>query len=107
MNKSEERDVVSCSLRSLHRDRNLKFLTRLNLLVNALGLSLEIVAICLNKEGIFRPVLVTSISESPGLSKPLSSEERIPVTEAFLNESGLVNYLSLGRLLVAPSWLRI
>jgi hypothetical protein len=60
----------------------------------------------LDKEGVFRPVEFASISESPCLDELLSSEERESITEAFFDESSLVNGLLLLRLLVALSRLR-
>lgn len=107
MDKSEERDVVSCDARRLHFNRNFYLLARLNKLVNGLRCSLEIITIGLNKKGIFRPVLITSISESPGFGEFFPSEKRISVTEALLDKSSLVNCLLLLRLLVAFSLRRL
>lgn len=107
MDKSEERDVVSCDAWSLHFHRNINLLAWLDKLVNVFRGSLEIITIGLNEEGIFGPVLITSISEGPGLGESFSSEKRISVTEALLNKSSLVNCLLLLRLLVALSLRRL
>jgi len=105
VDESEERDVVTCDLGGFHLNGNVDFLTRLHYLQDALRRSLEVIPICLNKEGVFRPVEFASISESPCLDELLSSEERESITEAFFDESSLVNGLLLLRLFVAFSWL--
>ena len=106
MDKSKERNVISCDLRSFHFYRNVNFLAGLHLFANALRRSLKVITVCLDKESIFRPVVFTSISESPGLDEFFSSKKRISITEAFFNESCLVNSLLFLRLLIAFSWLR-
>jgi hypothetical protein len=105
VDESEEGNVVTCDLGGFHLNGNVDFLSRLHYLQDALRRSLEVIPICLNKEGVFRPVEFTSISESPCLDELLSSEERVSITEAFFDVSSLVNGLLLLRLLVAFSWL--
>jgi len=105
VDESEEGNVVTCDLGGFHLNGNVDFLSRLHYLQDALRRSLEVITICLNKEGVFRPVEFASISESPCLDELFSSEERESITEAFLDESSLVNDLLLLRLLVAFSWL--
>ena len=67
----------------------------------------QIIPICLNERGIFRPIRVTSVSEGPSLLKGLACKDRITITETFLNESSLmINSLFL-RFFIQISWSRL
>jgi hypothetical protein len=85
--ESKESIVASWSDWSLKIQSYINFLIRENWSLDLKRLSLKIISIGLNEEGIFRPFGLSSISEGPSLSKGLASEDRETFSKAFFNKS--------------------
>jgi hypothetical protein len=90
INKSEEWNVVSWDIWSYHLNRNINLFIRLHYLSESFIRSFKIITICLNKEGIFRPVEFTAIFESPGFDEFFTCKYGVSITEILFNESCLV-----------------
>lgn len=103
MNKSEECDVVSWDLRSVHVQSHIDFLARLHSLGNLERECTEVITIGLNEESVFGPLRLTTISESPSLGEELARANRVSITKAFLDKASLVENLLLLGLFVASS----
>jgi hypothetical protein len=73
--ESEESIVVARSHGSCELKSNFNLLIREDNTINFVRLSLKIVTVCLDKDSIFRPLGLTTISESPSLSEGLAGED--------------------------------
>lgn len=97
--ESEESIVVAGSHGSCEVKSDFNLLIREDNTVNFVRLSLKIVSVCLDKDSIFRPLGLSTISESPSLGKGLAGEDWVSVPKALLHKSCLmVDSLLLGLL---------
>lgn len=101
--KSEESIVVAGSYGSCEEKSNFNLLIWEDNTVNFVRLSLKFISVCLNEDSIFRPLGLSTISESPSLGEGLAGEDWVSVPKALLHESCLmVNSLLLGLLVEFP-----
>ena len=88
--ESEESIVVTGSHRSCEVKSNFSLLVREDNTINFVRLSLKIVSVGLDEDSIFRPLGLSTISESPSLGKGLAGEDWVSVPKALLHESSLM-----------------
>ena len=101
--ESEESIVVSGSHGSCEVKSNFSLLVREDNTINFVRLSLKIVSVCLDEDSIFRPLGLSTISESPSLGEGLAREDWVSVPKALLHKSCLmVDSLLLGLLVEFP-----
>lgn len=101
--ESEESIVVARSHGSCEVKSNFSLLVREDNAIDFVRLSLKIVSIGLDEDSIFRPLGLSTISESPSLGKGLAGENWVSVTKALLHESSLmVDSLLRGLLVEFP-----
>jgi hypothetical protein len=101
--ESEESIVVAGSHGSCQIKSDFNLLIRENNTVNFVRLSLKFVSVCLDEDSIFRPLGLSTISESPSLGKGLAREDWVSVPKALLHESSLmIDSLLLGLLVEFP-----
>ena len=101
--ESEESIVVSGSHGSCEVKSNFSLLVREDNTINFVRLSLKIVSVSLDEDSIFRPLGLSTISESPSLGEGLAREDWESVPKALLHKSCLmVDSLLLGLLVEFP-----
>jgi hypothetical protein len=105
--ESEESIVVARSHGSCEVKSDFSLLVREDNAIDFVRLSLKIVSIGLDEDSIFRPLGLSTISESPSLGKGLAGENWVSVTKALLHESSLMVDSLLRGLLVEFPWSRL
>jgi hypothetical protein len=102
VSKSEEGLIASWELWRGHLDVDGHSVSLLDLLFQNEWNTLEIISVSVYEDGVFWPGSLSVVSESPGLDEALVWQDFVLVTEAFLDESSVVDYNILLWLSLSP-----
>lgn len=102
VSKSEEGLIASWELWRGHLDVDGHSVSLLDLLFQNEWNTLEIISVSVDEDGVFWPGSLSVVSESPGLDEALVWQDFVLVTEAFLDESSVVDYNILLWLSLSP-----
>jgi hypothetical protein len=102
VSKSEEGLIASWELWRGHLDVDGHSVSLLDLLFQNEWNTLEIISVSVDEDRVFWPGSLSVVSESPGLDEALVWQDFVLVTEAFLDESSVVDYNILLWLSLSP-----